>query len=234
MLKIRFSAKQFMQKEVYIIRGLPAEDYKSFSDRMHKLSEEILKRAEVDRLKICLTLERPPRISIIPFKRSKVAVFSVFRKNNSVLETITQEAAYAGGYAVEEVIPVGYNKTWEDGEQTPGACLLTLFHRKPGIDQDTFIRRWFEGHTPLSLKLHPLWNYNRNVVHGTLTEGSVWYDGIVEEQVRKPADLLNPFIFFGPPLKVPVHMYQVFKDSRSFIDMRRIETYLAGEIHLKS
>ena len=135
---------------------------------------------------------------------------------------------------MEEAIPVGYNKSWEDGSTTPGECLLTLFHKKPGIDQDTFIRRWHEGHTPLSLKLHPLWNYNRNVVTGMLSEDSPWYDGIVEEQVQEASHLLNPFIFFGPLLKVPLHMYQVFMDTRSFIDMKRIETYLATEIHLKS
>lgn len=223
-----------MHKEVYIIRGLLSEDYKPFSKRIFEVSEEILKQAGPERLKICLTLERPPRISIIPFKRDKVAVLSVYRKKNDELKMITEADGYAGGYTVEEAIPVGYSKTWTDGEQTPGACLLTLFHRKPGIDQDTFIQRWHEGHTPLSLKLHPLWNYIRNVVNGTLTDGSDWYDGIVEEQVLKASDLLNPFIFFGPPLKVPIHMYQVFMDTRSFIDMRRIETYLASEIHLKS
>ncbi len=90
------------------------------------------------------------------------------------------------------------------------------------------------GHTPLSLRLHPLWNYNRNVVNSTLTGNSKWYDGIVEEQFKKPSDLLNPLIFFGPPLKVPLHMYQVLKDTRSFIDMRKIETYLTTEFHFKS
>jgi hypothetical protein len=90
------------------------------------------------------------------------------------------------------------------------------------------------GHTPLSLRLHPLWNYNRNVVSNTLSGQSLWYDGIVEEQFKKPSDLLNPFIFFGPPLKVPLHMYQVWMDTRSFIDMKKIETYLTVEIHFKS
>ena len=32
------------------------------------------------------------------------------------------------------------------------------------LTQATFMKRWHEGHTPLSLELHPLWNYNRNVV----------------------------------------------------------------------
>jgi len=147
---------------------------------------------------------------------------------------ITEAEGFKGGYAAEEAIPVAYKKDWKDGKKTPGECLLTLFHKKPGIDQDTFIKRWHEGHTPLSLRLHPLWNYNRNVVKNVLREDSQWYDGIVEEQFQKASDLLNPCTFFGPPLKVPFHMYQVWMDTRSFIDMKRIETYLATEIHLKS
>jgi hypothetical protein len=223
-----------MQKEIYIIRGLPTEDYKIFRNRILKLSEQVLEQAGPEQLKVSLTLQSPPRLSIIPFKRNKIAVLSVYRENGPVLKTVTEAQGYAGGYVVEEAIPVSYTKNWLDGEQTPGACLLTLFHSKAGIDQLTFISRWHDGHTPLSLKLHPLWNYNRNVVKGVLTESSPWYDGIVEEQVQKASDLLNPFVFFGPPLKVPIHMYQVFMDTRSFIDMRRIETYLASEIHLKS
>ena len=124
--------------------------------------------------------------------------------------------------------------TWEDGGPTPGVCLLTLFHRKPDLDYGVFVKRWHEGHTPLSLKLHPLWNYIRNVVKGTITEQAPWYDGIVEEQFQEDSHLLNPLVFFGPPLKVPRHMWQVLADTKSFIDMKRIETYLATEIHFLS
>ena len=223
-----------MQKEVYIIRGLPSEDYKAFKDRVFRLSEDVLEKNGPEKLKICLTEVRPPRISVIPFKKKKVAALSVYSSKGGAIRAITETPGYTGGYAVEEAIPVSYSKSWEDGSPTPGVCLLTLFHKKPGIDQGTFIKRWHEGHTPLSLKLHPLWNYNRNVVQGVLTDNSLWYDGIVEEQVEKASDLLNPCVFFGPLHKVPIHMYQVLMDTRSFIDMKRIETYLASEYHLKS
>lgn len=223
-----------MQKEVYLIRGIPSEGYEGFSKRIIALSREVLEQEGPEQLKICLTQTHPPRISVIPFKRKKIASISLLRAKGNPLHALSQAEGFAGAYAVEEALPVNYSRDWDDGQFTPGACLLTLFHRKPGLDQDTFIHRWHEGHTPLSLRLHPLWNYIRNVVTGTLTESSPWYDGIVEEQVKKASDLLNPFVFFGPPWKVPFHMWQVFMDTRSFIDMRRIETYLASEIHLKS
>lgn len=223
-----------MLKEIYILNGLPSEDYIRFKNRILHLSKKVLEQYGPDTLKVNLTVKPPPRISVIPFKRRKIAVLSLFRKEGSELELITKTEGFRGGYLVEEAIPVAYSRTWTDGIPTPGECLLTLFHRKPEINQDTFLQRWHDGHTPLSLKLHPLWNYNRNVVSGSITSSSARYDGIVEEHFRKASDLLNPFIFFGPPLKVPLHMYQVFMDTRSFIDMRRIETYLTMEIHLKS
>jgi hypothetical protein len=67
-----------------------------------------------------------------------------------------------------------------------------------------------------------------------ISDNAIWYDGIVEEQFRESSHLLNPLVFFGPPLKVPWHMIQVLTDTRSFIDMKRIETYLATEVHFKS
>ena len=223
-----------MPKEIYIFKGLPSEHYDGFRERIMMLSSEILDRNKPGTLKINLTLKAPPRMSVIPFKRSKIAVFSVTGSTPGGRELLTGSEGFTGAYEVEEAIPVAYEKTWADGEPTPGECLLTLFHSKPGIDRETFLRRWHEGHTPLSLKLHPLWNYNRNVVSGRLSSDSKEYDGIVEEQFRKASDLLNPLVFFGPPLKVALHMYQVLMDTRSFIDMKRIETYLTTEIHLKS
>jgi len=223
-----------MHKEIYILKSQGSEDYKSFKNRIFNLSNAVIEKYGPETLKACLTVKPPPRFSVIPFKREKIGVISITRKTNSSIDLITQADGYVGAYVVEEALPVAYKKSWKDGDPTPGVCLLTLFHKKPGLDQETFINRWHHSHTPLSLRLHPLWNYIRNVVNSTLTGNSKWYDGIVEEQFKKPSDLLNPFTFFGPPLKVPLHMYQVLKDTRSFIDMRKIETYLTTEIHFKS
>ncbi len=223
-----------MHKEIYILKSKKTEDYKSFEIRIFNLSSSVIEKYGPESLKTCLTVKPPPRISVIPFKRQKVAVISVTHDSNASMDLINQSEGFSGSYMVEEAIPVSYAKTWKDGEPTPGVCLLTLFHKKPGLDQETFINRWHHSHTPLSLRLHPLWNYNRNVVSSAISEGSSWYDGIVEEQFQKPSDLLNPLVFFGPPLKVLLHMYEVLKDTRSFIDMRKIETYLTTEIHFKS
>jgi hypothetical protein len=223
-----------MAKEVYIVKGLPDEDYKHFKTRMFSLASKIDTLLKPETLKLNLTLEPPPKMAVIPFSRKKMAAFSVTGNLTGKVELLTTTRGYTGTYRVEEAVPVSYDRTWKDGTPTPGICMLTLFRRKPGLDRETFIRRWHQGHTPLSLRLHPLWNYNRNVVTGSSGDSAPPYEGIVEEQFRLRSELLNPLRFFGPPLKTPVHMLQVLKDSRSFIDMKSIEIYLTTEYHLKS
>ena len=216
-------------KEVYVIKGGSGESYEQFRVRINDLIEKLKGFDGIVKLKFTLTEAPPPKFSIIPFKKEKVNVISVVRNGREDLSFIKDSPGFVGAYEVEEAVPVEYKQTWEMGEVTPGVCLLTLFHSKKNIEYDTFIDRWHNSHTPLSLRLHPLWNYIRNVVKRPITEDSVWYDGIVEEQVRTRDELLNPFIFFGPFFKVPYHMLLVYRDTKSFIDYKRIETFLVNE-----
>jgi len=223
-----------MRKEMYLIRGSENEDFRHFTERMLKTANTTAGLINPDALKVTLTQEPPPKISVIPFRKSKLAVFSVYKQDHEKIDFLMKAEGFSGAFSVEEALPVSYNKTWSDGEPTPGVCLLTLFHRKPGIDYDTFLDRWHNGHTPLSLKLHPLWNYNRNVVLQKICDHPCWYDGIVEEQTRTRSELLNPFKFFGNALEITGNMIAVYRDTKSFLDYKRIETYLAAEYHIVS
>ena len=79
-----------MYKEVYILKGLSTEDYNSFKDRIFKLSNSLVELHGPEALKTCLTLKPPPPISVIPFKREKIAVISVTRNTNSAIDLITK------------------------------------------------------------------------------------------------------------------------------------------------
>ena len=59
------------------------------------------------------------------------AISHIKKKNRNIL---IDKPGFSGAYEVEEALPVAYNKDWEDGETTPGICLLTLFRQKKGID----------------------------------------------------------------------------------------------------
>lgn len=223
-----------MKKEIYIVKGHPSESYQAFGERIFYMADKLKDRLAPDTLRCTLTTASPPRLSVIPFRKEKTAAISVTGKTTGTESLLSGEEGFTGRYLVEEAIPVAYRKSWHDGVPNPGVCMLTLFRRRPGIDFDNFLRRWHHGHTPLSLKIHPLWNYNRNVVLETLEGEKGTYEGIVEEHFRERSELLNPVRFFGPPLKVPLHMMQVLRDTRSFIDMKMIEVYLTTEYHLKS
>jgi len=223
-----------MRKEMYLIRGNAGEDHRQFTDRMLQTAYATAELITPEALKVTLTQEPPPKISVIPFRKSKIAVFSIYKEDRSKIDLLMKSEGFAGAFTVEEALPVSYEKAWADGKPTPGVCLLTLFHRRPGINYDTFIHRWHNSHTPLSLRLHPLWNYNRNVVLQKISDHPDWYDGIVEEQTRTRSELLNPFKFFGNPLEITGNMISVYTDTKSFLDYKRIETYLAIEYHIVS
>lgn len=221
-----------MRKEMYLVRGSEQEDYRDFSRRILELALLVGRQVNPGALKLTLTEAAPPKFSIIPFGKRKIAVISVYKADELPVGLLINARGFSGGFIVEEAIPVECERRWDPGQPTPGVCLLTLFHKKPGIDNATFIDRWHNSHTPLTLKLHPLISYNRNVVRGKMTAHPAWYDGIVEEQTRTRSELLNPFKFFGKPHRVVQNMLAVYNDTRSFLDYRRIETYLAVEYRL--
>lgn len=218
---------------MYIIRGTREESYPEFTARVLKLAKEACNLSPAA-IKLTLTTRKPPAVSVIPFKKEKISVISLYKDDPTPAGLLLDAPGFTGAWVVEEAIPVGYRKTWPDGEPTPGVNLLTLFNKKPGIDYATFIHRWHNGHTPLSLKIHPLWNYNRNVVKEPLASCTEQFNGIVEEHFRSVPDLLNVFKFFGNPFVILYRMYQVYTDTNGFLDYKKIETYFADEYHILS
>jgi hypothetical protein len=224
-----------MNKIIIVTKGLTGENYQDFQKRIFIVCRDLMEKTHPAYLSVSLTKHAPPIVSVIPFKKKKIAVISVGEPDQKkLLDIINSIENLVGIYTVEEAQPVKYEKSWPDGMETIGVCLLTLFRQRKDIDYDTFIDLWHNGHTPLSLRLHPLWNYNRNVVIGQLIQGNEQYDGIVEEQFRHRRDLLNPAIFFGNIITMWYHMVEVYLDTKRFIDYKSMETYLATEYVLKS
>ena len=223
-----------MEKTMHLIVGSGLESYESFSDRILNLCRTFLTTDNPSHISVVLTQSKPPALSVIPYKRKKIASVSVVADPEQATDFFRNQEGWRGSYLVTEAVPVGYEKNWPDGEITPGVCLLTLFRRKKGIDRSVFLDRWHKSHTPLSLRIHPLWDYNRNVVEKYLKEDSAKFEGIVEEQVRTAAELFNPFKFFGPFPKIFARMLLVYTDTKSFIEYPTMETYLTREYVIKS
>lgn len=223
-----------MNKQIYLIRGTKDETYAGFQNRIQEAMTSVLKDNQVSRLSFTHTTEAPPKLSIIPFKKKKIAAISVWKETAGLINAISSLEGFIACYSVTEALPVAYQKTWKDGDRTPGICLLTLFKQKKRIDYKTFIHRWHNSHTPLSLKIHPLWHYNRNVVEAFVPNTTENWGGIVEEHMQTRSELLNPFKFFGNALVIIPRMLEVYKDTKSFIDYPSMEPYLVQEYVVKS
>ena len=172
---------------------------------------------------------------MFPFRREPVALLSLWGEGEpgSLAGLLGGYGESVSGYGVEESVPVGNHRDWPDGQPTPGEGLLTLFRKRPDLDHAAFIRRWHGGHTPLTLEVHPVWAYIRNVVQRISVPGSPRLDGIVEEHFRRSGDLLNPARFFGGPLRMLPNMLRVWLDIRRWMDLEAIQTYLVTEVHLR-
>lgn len=221
---------------MYVLRG-NGETHTAWSDRMRcEVSQRLLDLGP-SKLELTVTDAPPPRPSFFPFKSQPIALFNVYDEGENpsrFSEALQGCASSVSGYEVEEAYPVSYDRQWKRGEATPSPILLTMLRKKPGISSEEYIRRWHGGHTPLSLDVHPLCYYQRNVIRKPVTEGAEPSDGIVLEACPTRRDLLNPARFFGGALRMVPNMLRVANDIKGFLDMKNTETFYATEYHLRS
>ncbi len=192
------------------------------------------------RLKVTTTPDAPQRWTVIPFSSRPVALVSLDTPDRDRLHAAAMQAgldrlheATFERFDVATSTPVEVAWTPAVGEPSPGVELLTLFRRTPGLDDETFLQRWHGVHTPMSIEIHPLRGYIRNVVQTRWPADATPLDGIVEEYFDTRRDLLNPAVFFGGALRMIPNMVRVAWDIRGFIDLATIETYWVTERWLR-
>ena len=224
------------KKWMFVLRG-NGEGHAAWAERMRQDVSQRLLALRPSKLQLTVTEAPPPKLNLFPFKGEPIAIFNVYddaEDASRFTDALRGTASSVSGYEVEEAYPVAYDRAWSDGEPTPSPTLLTMLRKKAGVGTSDFIRRWHDGHTPLSLEIHPLWYYQRNVIVEPVIEGSEPSDGIVLEACRTREDLLNPTRFFGGGLKMVPNMLRVAKDISGFLDMKQTETFYATEYHLRS
>ena len=234
---------------LYAVRGIASETRPAFRDRVLAFARDAL-APSAGSVVVALTEERPPALSAIPFRKDLMALISLDGLPNKPDWPVPPQGFY-GAWEGEAAFPVVHERTWPLGERSPGAGLLTFLRRKRGLADEEFLRRWFEGHTPLTLEVHPNVGYVRNRVINTYPEAGyvavpplaggperpgepeIW-DGIVEEQYDPASDLLNPARFFGGSLtRMPGTMLRVYRDVKGFLDYPTIRSWLTREYRLK-
>ena len=213
-----------MVKTIFILKSVD-ESRKEFCGHVSEVVVPRLRDAGAQTLKVSITDTSPPSLNVIPFSKRPVACVSV-TGDGELAEALDRGIRLDGAHRVHEALPRAYEMDWPVGTPTPGFCLLTLFNSKPGLPRENFLDRWYNGHTPLTLRIHPVWNYVRNGVEQTV-RGTGW-DGIVEEQVRNRRQLTNPVVFFGGAMFL-WNMITTWRDIHGFLDYPTIETYFATE-----
>lgn len=227
-----------MLKCVYLIRSPESLERDTFKSRILNDVVPQLLQLNPEKLKVGITGFPLPRFTILPLKSTGLALVSVWGDFVDASGEWRREIASMGGslagYQVTESTPVAYDKTWDDGDASPGAVLLTLMKKNAKLSDEQFMSEWFGHHTPMAIRIHPLWNYIRNVVESTIIDNSPPFDGIVEEHFRSLRDITNPARFFGGIFKMLPNMLKVGLHSNKFLDLSATENYLLTEFHIRS
>ena len=141
-------------------------------------------------------------------------------------------------YLVTESVPLAYqDRTWLDGERSPGVKQITMFDRRAGIDDTQFFARWHGSHTPLTFDVHPVCLYVRHAVARPLTDGAPRWRGIVEEGLRTVEDLTDPMRYFsagGSREALERNVKRVMDDVGTFLDLGSVESYPTAEYILRT
>ena len=97
------------------------------------------------------------------------------------------------GYLVVESRPMVHHPPV--GERAPGANLVTLINRLPGMEDEAFFEHWNNEHRKVALETQSTTAYVRNAVVRPLTPGAPQRDGIVEETFPMEA-LTDPHVWY--------------------------------------
>lgn len=227
-----------MEKHIYLVRSPEIWEPQVFKRRIFEQLLPRLMGSNPQRLKVSLTESKPPRVTVLPLKRCGLAMISLWVGTSATASAWHSNMSDLGltveGYRVTESVPVAYTREWPDGTPSPGVVMLTLMKKNPSLTQARFMEEWFGRHTPMAMRIHPLWNYTRNVVESTVLEGSSHLDGIVEEHFRRLRDVTNPTCFFGGVLNTVPNMCRVGLHANKFLQVSAVENYILTEYHILS
>ena len=84
-----------MNKEIYLIRGIDQESYPDFYSRIFNMTSVLVKELNPEALKFTITLNGPPGISIIPFRRTKIAAISIYKSDRDRLKNSGKQMDFA-------------------------------------------------------------------------------------------------------------------------------------------
>ena len=128
-------------------------------------------------------------------------------------------ARLVGAYRAEEIVRRDYERTWGEGEPSPGLSLVCLVRRKPDLSWQAYSDHWRNNHGPLALRRQPgFWRYVQNHVLERLTPDTPDFDGIGELHFRTAQDSLDAMF------DSPEGQEEIIADTFRFMDNQRSTT----------
>jgi hypothetical protein len=158
-------------------------------------------------------------------------------------EVLAEFGVRRAGYLVTESLCEDYGTTsdwptprdWPAGDRSPGITVLTVFDKRPGLDDQTFYDHWYGHQTPMSAGMQPRVRYVRNAVVRGVTPGAPPLRAIVEEAWPTVAHLTDPNVFFGAANQQELgENIRVMLDSmKVFADASTLRTFTMSEYLLE-
>lgn len=227
-----------MEKLSYLFWDRPSRDP---ADLKAQLLDDIAPRLlALDPLALSMNIDDPDAQvqSMVPLPadelpiRAQVSIWLHAHDFRASFEAVLGEVGVRrAGYLVTEALYSDYGRSqhwphardWPDGARSPGITTLTVFGKKPGVDDDTFYGHWYAHQSTMSEWMQPRCRYVRNTVIQGLTQGAPPYRAIVEEVWPTVEDLTDLHRFFGTPdadtmaenIRIMLDSMKVFADGDS-------------------
>jgi hypothetical protein len=149
-----------------------------------------------------------------------------------MLAALEAVGASVDAYLVTESVPQRRgDRTWPDGERSPGITHFTCFPKPTRLTDEDFYRGWHEVHTPVSFRLHPRrWEYVRDAVVRPLTTGSRPLGAVVLERFRTVENYADPEQLYGGPETLE----ETMRDLPLYADVEDIDSRPLHETILRS
>lgn len=239
-----------MEKLVYLVWDRPSIDPAEYGERVHQITEALLELGPsalsvvVDDADAQIAPPVPVPDDELPI-RAAISIWLDAHDQRGPFEAVIAELGVRrAGYLVTESLLEDYGSTpdwpttrdWSDGERSPGVCVLTVFDKKPQLDEESFYAHWYGHQSTMSATMQPRIRYVRNTVARRLTPGAPPLRAIVEEGWPTVEHLTDPFRFFGTKDSDELaENIRIMLDSmKVFCDSSTLRTYTMSEYLLRS
>jgi len=235
---------------VYLIWERPSTAANTLSRRVHHELVPALRALEPRGLSLVIDDDDasvPPPVPVpddeLPIRLAVSLWLDTIDDRGPVETALRSFGVRRAGYLVTESLCEDYGTTtdwptprdWPNGDRSPGIAVLTVFDKKPGLDDHGFYGHWYGHQTPMSATMQPRVRYVRNAVVRGVTAGAPPLRAIVEEGWPTASHLTDPNVFFGAAddQEMGENIRVMLDSMKVFADASTLRTFTMSEYLLE-